>query len=214
MTKHSFKERERQRREDDILNIAEQLFLERGFANLNMDDLASVVGISKPTLYQHFKSKDELAVKVLLRRYRAMDEFLARPLDGPAIERLIGLIRRPLRAPIGIGANVSDNMHLESMRRALHNDPELTEGKRCFIQHLHALVNQAKVEGNIEPSIPTPTVTYALLALNRSLSDPTLQAEIGNSSENLERAINSVINVFLHGVTPTQVSNRPESLQV
>ena len=53
MKKHSYKEIERQRREEDILHVAERLLLERGYGNLNMDELADAVGISKPTLYQH-----------------------------------------------------------------------------------------------------------------------------------------------------------------
>src|SRR5689334_482556 len=93
MEKQSYKERERNRREEEILATAERLLVERGYANLNMDELADVVGISKPTLYQHFKSKDELAAQVFLRGYYATEKFLAEPLDGPAIERLKSLTR-------------------------------------------------------------------------------------------------------------------------
>src|SRR5579859_6144904 len=96
MKKHSYKEIERQRREEDILQIAEGLLLERGYAELNMDELADAVGISKPTLYHHFTGKDEIALRVLMRSYRHMDEFLSAPLDEPAIDRLIGMIRRSL----------------------------------------------------------------------------------------------------------------------
>jgi len=41
------------------------------------------------------------------------------------------------------------------------------------------------------------------LSLNRSLADPTLQAEIASNPNRLDSAIDSVIRVFLHGVTPT-----------
>ena len=210
MTKHSYREGELQRREEAILNNAEQLFLERGYANIKPDDIANVVGISKATLYQHFKSKDELVVKVLLRSYRSMNEFLAQPLDEPAIERLIAVIRRALaiHAPISIGASLSSGMRLESLWKTLHDYPQLADGKECFIQHLNTLVNKAKGEGNIDSSIPTPVVTYTLLALNRSLSDPILQAEFANNPEQLEGVMSSVIRVFLHGVAPALV-NQP-----
>src|SRR5260221_5554576 len=143
MTKQSYKDRERQRRENEILNCAEQLFVERGYANLNMDDLANGVGISKPTLYQHFKSKDDLAVRILLRSYQAMDDFLTRPLEGPAIERLIGLIRRSLtiHAPIGIIASLRGDMRPESMWKMAHRYPELADCKTNFKKSLFELVN-------------------------------------------------------------------------
>src|SRR5258705_1780197 len=93
MTKQSYKERERQRREDEILNCAEQLFVERGYANVNMDDLAEVVGISKPTLYQHFKSKEELIAEVFIRGFRETADFLAEATTGKAIDRIAEFIR-------------------------------------------------------------------------------------------------------------------------
>ena len=74
MTELSFKERERQRREHEILLHARRLIRAGGFADLTMDDLAQAVGVSKPTLYQHFRSKDDLTARVV--------ELLARSIAG------------------------------------------------------------------------------------------------------------------------------------
>ena len=45
---------------DNILNISSQLFLEIGFKNVTMDDIAEKMGISKKTIYSFFKNKYEL----------------------------------------------------------------------------------------------------------------------------------------------------------
>ena len=45
---------------DNILNISSQLFLEIGFKNVTMDDIAEKMGISKKTIYSYFKNKYEL----------------------------------------------------------------------------------------------------------------------------------------------------------
>ncbi len=208
MKKLSYKEIERQRREEDILKTAEQLLRERGYGNLNMDELAETVGISKPTLYQHFDGKDAIALCVLMRSYQRMDEFLSRPLDEPAINRLIAMIRRSmvLYGPGNILGGLRHEMNPQAMWKFVQEHPQLTTRKQEFIQRLHTLVDQAKAEGAIEAGIPTPVVTHVLLALNRSLSDPTLQTEIANNPARLESAIESVIGVFLHGVTPMQAS--------
>lgn len=47
-------------REGRILDAALRIFSEKGFAGASMDDIAAAAGISKPTLYQYFPSKDEL----------------------------------------------------------------------------------------------------------------------------------------------------------
>src|SRR4051794_24864006 len=66
MNKMPYKEREKGRREHEILLNARRLIRESGYSALNMDDLADAVGISKPTLYQHFKSKEDLITHVLI----------------------------------------------------------------------------------------------------------------------------------------------------
>jgi AcrR family transcriptional regulator len=47
-------------RERRILDAALKIFSEKGFVGASMDEIASEAGISKPTLYQYFPSKDEL----------------------------------------------------------------------------------------------------------------------------------------------------------
>lgn len=63
-------------RESQILNAAEQVFTEKGFASARMEDIAENTGLSKGTLYLYFKSKDGLIAAVLDRLFKAiMDQF-------------------------------------------------------------------------------------------------------------------------------------------
>ena len=52
-------------RKDRIGDAALQLFSEKGFRGVRMDDLAEYLGISKKTLYNHFPSKDALLIFAL-----------------------------------------------------------------------------------------------------------------------------------------------------
>lgn len=45
---------------DKILEKATELFLNLGFKSVTMDDIANAMGISKKTIYAHFKNKTEL----------------------------------------------------------------------------------------------------------------------------------------------------------
>jgi AcrR family transcriptional regulator len=54
-------------------------FEETGLKNITMDDVAKKLGISKATIYNHFKSKDEIvqtAVAQILNKVRRYEEFL------------------------------------------------------------------------------------------------------------------------------------------
>jgi TetR/AcrR family transcriptional regulator, cholesterol catabolism regulator len=206
--KHTYKEVERQRRESDILAAAEQMLVEGGYANLNMDELAGLVGISKPTLYQHFKGKEELAVRVLLRSYSSINEFLSRPLDEPAIDRLFGLLRRcvAIQAPGSLTANLRPDLRPEMVMTAMRDFGGFEDRKQQFFRQIRDLVDKAKSEGSIDPAIPTPIVTHMLLALGQSFAHPSIQIEVGTSPAQIEAGINTVLRVFLHGVAPLATS--------
>jgi AcrR family transcriptional regulator len=64
------KQRARQRlpsleRRDQLLKAAIELFVDRGYHTVGMDDIADRAGVSKPILYQHFASKLDLYLAVL-----------------------------------------------------------------------------------------------------------------------------------------------------
>lgn len=47
-----------------IISGAEELFMRYGIKSVTMDDLATNLSVSKKTIYQHFKDKDELVLSV------------------------------------------------------------------------------------------------------------------------------------------------------
>jgi AcrR family transcriptional regulator len=53
------------RRRKQLLEVALQVFAERGFHPTSMNDLAEAAGVTKPVLYQHFGSKRELYLELL-----------------------------------------------------------------------------------------------------------------------------------------------------
>ena len=48
-----------------ILDAAYELFYRKGFGRVGVDEIAAFAGVTKRTLYYHFKSKDELLAAVL-----------------------------------------------------------------------------------------------------------------------------------------------------
>jgi AcrR family transcriptional regulator len=52
---------------EQIIHAAADLFFERGFDNVTMDDIAEAVGVPKRSLYRRFRYKDEFLVRWMLR---------------------------------------------------------------------------------------------------------------------------------------------------
>jgi AcrR family transcriptional regulator len=54
-------------RRSQLVDTAEQVFVEQGFAPASMEDVAEAAGVTKPVLYDHFGSKDGLLAAVVAR---------------------------------------------------------------------------------------------------------------------------------------------------
>src|SRR6266542_3587272 len=52
-------------RREQILDVAVQVFARQGFHGTSMNDVAEVAGVTKPVLYQHFDSKQDLYLALM-----------------------------------------------------------------------------------------------------------------------------------------------------
>jgi len=90
---HSATRMDRETRREAILDVAQEVFLEQGFAAASMSEIASRLGGSKATLYNYFKSKDELFGAFVERRCFWQSEAMFGPLrvEGDMAAELVRL---------------------------------------------------------------------------------------------------------------------------
>jgi AcrR family transcriptional regulator len=77
-----------------VLEVATEVFYREGIRSTSMDTVVARSGVSKPTVYVQFGSKDELVAAVLRRRYEQRREALRLFLGdqpGPPAERLLAM---------------------------------------------------------------------------------------------------------------------------
>jgi len=86
-----------------ILAAATRLFLERGYARTSMEAIAGAAGVSKATLYAHFRGKEELFAAIvearIARLAEALDEDGGEPVPAERLRRFahrfVGLVADP-----------------------------------------------------------------------------------------------------------------------
>lgn len=80
--------------EEIILKVT-KLYMKYGIRSVTMDDVARELGISKKTLYQHFKDKDDLVEKVVENYSGIMFKEIenSQTCKGNAIENLLRMSR-------------------------------------------------------------------------------------------------------------------------
>ena len=67
MTSLSRRQRDRERKTNEIIDAAEKIFFSKGFNKTTMETIASELELTKPALYRYFKNKEDLYYAVLLR---------------------------------------------------------------------------------------------------------------------------------------------------
>lgn len=133
-------------RKGEILDVAEQLFAEKGFDNASTNDIIKKIGIARGTLYHHFKSKEEILDAIV---ERMMNDCIARARaiikdkTIPIFERLTGSMI-VLNINSGVGAEVLEQMH-KPQNALLHQ--KMQEG---LLSGVVPLIAELIEEGNKE----------------------------------------------------------------
>ena len=72
-----------ERTREAILEVAERIFAEKGYAAARLEDVAEHVGIRRASIVYHFRDKSELYGAVLDRLCQGLLRLVSPPLDGP-----------------------------------------------------------------------------------------------------------------------------------
>jgi len=76
------RKRERERRTNEIIDVAEKIFSLKGFNKTTMDDIAADLELTKPALYRYFKSKEDLYFAVVARGVNILDNMMMEAVES------------------------------------------------------------------------------------------------------------------------------------
>ncbi len=94
--------REREARTNLILDGAERLFVEKGYDQTSINDIAALADFSRTSVYQYFASKEEIYLRILDRYGDLLSERVSRATSSPSpapekITAFLEEIRRIIR---------------------------------------------------------------------------------------------------------------------
>lgn len=156
-----------------ILKGASELFVRYGIRSVSMDNIANHLGISKKTIYQYFKDKDEMVFSVteayVLRDREQLDEVASNAKN--AIEELVGLsgcLRENFR-----DMNPSLLFDLQKYHHKAWN--VWLDFKNKFIRlQIERSIHQGKEEGYFRPELDTKILAIMRLETIQFPFDPIL----------------------------------------
>jgi TetR/AcrR family fatty acid metabolism transcriptional regulator len=169
----SLKERQRQEREELILQAAEEVLAEKGYYDTSVDEIAARVGIAKGTVYLHFPGKEDIMIAILERNAQAMVELVEATIstshsNREKLEAILQVIYGGFFDP--------GKRHLMQLPYLVMNSAELrrvfVEKKGCMRgkwDRLEALIasilEDGKAAGEFDKTMPTPVMISAFFSL-------------------------------------------------
>ncbi|MCX7217467.1 MAG: TetR/AcrR family transcriptional regulator [Burkholderiales bacterium] len=162
--KLSFKDQAFKLREDSILDATTGILATKGFDLMTMDDVANLIGISKPSLYKHFKSKEDLVGSTMLRLLDAATQQLEQlPASLSAQAKLAALLEWALRVRLegGLPFLPSTSAHVREM---LMRNLKYVGKVIKLNSQLEKLVQQAQKAGDLNPDLPSDVILYSYYA--------------------------------------------------
>ena len=124
------KERERERRRQQIIVAAKKVFSEKGFNKATMDDIAGEAELSPGTLYLYFKNKEELYASLSLRILHYLHirvEHVAKSQELGPIEKLDAMIDAMYDVYEFDPLVIINMFHLQSSETLRNLSPELLD---------------------------------------------------------------------------------------
>jgi len=131
-------------RKKEILDVAEELFAQKGYDNASTNDIISKIGIARGTLYHHFDSKEEILDALVDRMTREginRAVTIVEDKNRPILKRLTGVIYS-LRVESGARDEIMDQMH-KPQNALLHQKMQ-----ERLINGVVPLITQLITEGN------------------------------------------------------------------
>jgi AcrR family transcriptional regulator len=158
--------REREIKREAVLRTAARLFNEKGYHSTSLDDVASALHVTKPTIYHYFANKDEILFECTRRGLNAIVEAAraATEQGGTAADRLRALLNAYALSMLddyGICVARTQDSQLS---------PESRDRFRALKREIDGHVRRVIAEGVEDGSLSTPDVRIAAFTVALALN--------------------------------------------
>ena len=169
MPRRSLKERQRQEREELILQASEEVLLEKGYQDASMDEIAARVGIAKGTLYLHFAGKEDLVIALVEREMQTFLKVIEDAIASHTTARatLEAILRVMYTGLLGQRFQLLSSLveSVDTRTQLLAKREKLQSVKERVTQAITHLLEQGKGAGEFDHTLPTSVMLSTFFTL-------------------------------------------------
>jgi len=180
-----------------LIEAAYRLFTTRSFHATSMRDIASEVGITAGSIYNHFTDKEQIVKEVLLAYHPIMKVMpVLEQVEGESVSELIRDAARRVMYEVDASPGILNLMYIELIELNGQHMQEL-------IGTMFPLVEKflARVYSSGEAIRPQEPLTFFRALIGQLLGYSLTRAAVANSpaEQGQDASLDEFVDIFLHG---------------
>lgn len=187
-------EEEQIRRRHEIFGASVKLFLKKGFQETSMREIAEMAGIGKSTLYDYFKTKDEILVwgveDQLMDLTVEVKEIVKQP--APAIKRLRQAMKTHLEFLVS-SKEFYLKLSFEVQRLNLESQKRIQIRRHAYQDLIRQLIDEGIAEGSFRK-------VDSLLVARTLITALTPTVFTSRPSGTPQEMLNTAFDIILKGI--------------
>jgi AcrR family transcriptional regulator len=187
-------EEEQEKRRHEIFHSVVNIFLKKGFQETSMREIAETAGLGKSTLYDYFKTKDDILLYFFEDQLNDLTEAAQKIAvqDKPADKRLRQIVQMHLEF-LQANKNLFMKLSMEAQRLKPDSQKQIQEKRHAYQDLIRSLID----EGIREGAFRKVDSLLAARILITSMAPAVFTTRPTGSSQDL---VKETMNIFFKGI--------------
>lgn len=198
-SKDGMSENRQSEREERILNAAAELIIRYGYDKTTVDEIAQAAGVSKGTIYLHFKSKEDLFEALILREsdwvtLRFFERLDADPRGVTIFTVYLHGMLLLDKSPLLKAIYIRDRRILGDWVRHLRDTPAYGQAMSVTVEFIRHFQELGLLRRDLDPETVTYLLTalrYGILTIDNYLPSDQAAPSVADLSETLAEMLTS-----------------------
>ncbi len=187
---------------DAIVASAIELFAQRGYGAVRVEDVAKAAGVSRTTFYNHFSEREEI-LATLFERLLGTDADEIEATDGsPPLPRVRTTVQNAIRRMLA-QEQLARFVYSLPVRHESLLRPDAPSTPAVF-RAIHRLIEEAAARGEVRDDVP---IDLLCVQVHNALESAMRAWAEGRTADPLARA-DQLVDLALNGIATVAASGR------
>jgi len=200
----------KQQKKVELLRVAKQVFIKKGYTNATMQDILDEAGVSRGALYAYFDNLEHVYIELL--QHEDQQDILCFTVDdeGTSWQQFTSWIdkQRMQIKQIDQSLLAANSEFFLSIRDRKSSYPYITNRYQRLVEVLIAFIQTGTERGDLAPRFPADSISRYLISFIDGLMLDT--AHLGQDQTNVDEQCNMLLFSLKEMLRPVVAAEKPK----